>query len=224
MNGGSYSISSNVQLDFTKLTDQFNKKPSSYFQSEVEYDKSDLAQRYEFNWMDDATELFGGVTLDINSNYIQKDRVEEINASQFSADIDYMLFDPSNFSNDGFALLCPLKNGNTYELPIISVSLLDENGDSYTAVVQNWYASWAYLMQRFYVYDMPASSAQSNVLGELYAHSIKKCMKSAIEFPAEEDLDELRLVKTDLGNGKIDEFSVNLETRQTKVKLTYSPR
>lgn len=223
INGGAYATSANTQLDFTKLTDQFNKKLSSYFQSEIEYDKTDLAQRYEFNWMDDATELFGGVTLDVKSNYVQKDKVEEINASQFSADVDYMLFNPSAFSNDGFALLCPIKNGSTYELPIISADLIDENEDQYTAVVQNWYASWIYLTQAFYVYDMPASYVQSNVLGQLYT-TPKKCMKQTIEFPIEEDLDELQLVKTNLGNGKVDEFSVNIETRQAKVKLAYSPR
>lgn len=322
INGGAYTTSSNTQLDFTKLTDQFNKKLSSYFQSEIEYDKTDLAQRYEFSWMDDATELFGGVTLDVKSNYVQKDKVEEINASQFSADVDYMLFNPSAFSNDGFALLCPIHsykyiknlsysqstsssilsesievNGSVtiepydstfiigvtayrsngtlipvptqvteplrltgvanlriklqlasgedltpsdlssliftnigrivfsdkLELPIIDTELLDENGDTYTAIAQNWYASWIYLTQMFYVYDMPASYVQSNVSGQLYA-TPKKCMKQTIEFPIEEDLDELQLVKTNLGNGKIDEFSVNIETRQAKVKLTYSPR
>lgn len=223
INGGAYTTSANTQLDFTKLTDQFNKKLSSYFQSEIEYDKTDLAQRYEFNWMDDATELFGGVTLDVKSNYVQKDKVEEINASQFSADVDYMLFNPSAFSNDGFALLCPVKNGSSYELPIISADLIDENEDRYTAVVQNWYASWIYLTTRFYMHDMPASSVRSNALGNLSA-TVKKCMKQTIKFPVEEDLDELQLIKTDLGNGKIDEFSVNIETRQAKVKLTYSPR
>lgn len=223
INGGAYTTSANTQLDFTKLTDQFNKKLSSYFQSEIEYDKTDLAQRYEFNWMDDATELFGGVTLDVKSNYVQKDKVEEINASQFSADVDYMLFNPSAFSNEGFALLCPIKNGNNYELPIINVNLIDENEDQYTATAQNWYASWIYLTAGFYMHDMPASSVRSNVLGDLHA-TAKKCMKQTIEFPIEEDLDELQLVKTDLGNGKIDEFSVNIETRQAKVKLTYSPR
>lgn len=223
INGGSYSTSANTQLDFTKLTDQFNKKLSSYFQSEIEYDKTDLAQRYEFGWMDDATELFGGVTLDVKSNYVQKDKVEEINASRFSADVDYMLFNPSAFSNDGFALLCPIKNGSSYELPIIDVELIDENEDIYTVVVQNWYASWIYLTRSFYMSDMPASSVHSNVFGDLYA-TAKKCMKQTIEFPIEEDLDELQLVKTDLGNGKIDEFSVNIETRQAKVKLAYSPR
>ena len=339
MNGGSYSGKSNYQLDFTKLTDQFNKKLSSYFQSEIEYDKSDLNQRYEFAWMDDVTDLFGGNTIDVKSNYIQKDKTEEINIGQFSSDVDYMLFNPSNFSEDGFALLCPIKqkqsviinvydqannvgfiktNGtsisvddhwrytdyisvspgqtidcilqghtaissvtfynasrevlqtnvastnnekiertftapansafvricggnpgwsnqtykqyaNTPEfidvlnLPIITVNgLVDENKDIYTAVAQNWYASWIYL-QNFYLWDMPAYSIESNVLNYLYARDIKKCMKHTIEFPTEEDLDELELIKTAFGNGKIDEISISLDTRIAKVNLLYKP-
>lgn len=223
MNGGSYSGKSNYQLDFTKLTDQFNKKLSSYFQSEIEYDKSDLNQRYEFVWMDDVTDLFGGNTIDVKSNYIQKDKTEEINIGQFSSDVDYMLFNPSNFSEDGFALLCPVKNGSTLELPIITVNgLVDENKDIYTAVAQNWYASWMYL-QNFYLWDMPAYSIESNVLNYLYVRDIKKCMKHTIEFPTEEDLDELELIKTAFGNGKIDEISISLDTRMAKVNLLYRP-
>ena len=223
MNGGSYSGKSNYQLDFTKLTDQFNKKLSSYFQSEIEYDKSDLNQRYEFAWMDDVTDLFGGNTIDVKSNYIQKDKTEEINIGQFSSDVDYMLFNPSNFSEDGFALLCPVKNGSTLELPIITVNgLVDENKDIYTAVAQNWYASWIYL-QNFYLWDMPAYSIESNVLNYLYARDIKKCMKHTIEFPTEEDPDELELIKTAFGNGKIDEISIGLDTRIAKVNLLYRP-
>ena len=223
MNGGSYSGKSNYQLDFTKLTDQFNKKLSSYFQSEIEYDKSDLNQRYEFAWMDDVTDLFGGNTMDVKSNYIQKDKTEEINIGQFSSDVDYMLFNPSNFSEDGFALLCPVKNGSTLELPIITVNgLVDENKDIYTAVAQNWYASWIYL-QNFYLWDMPAYSIESNVLNYLYARDIKKCMKHTIEFPTEEDPDELELIKTAFGNGKIDEISIGLDTRIAKVNLLYRP-
>lgn len=223
MNGGSYSGKSNYQLDFTKLTDQFNKKLSSYFQSEVEFEKSDLNQRYEFAWMDDVTDLFGGNTIDVKSNYIQKDKTEEINIGQFSSDVDYMLFNPSNFSEDGFALLCPVKNGSTLELPIITVNdLVDENKDIYTAVAQNWYASWIYL-QNFYLWDMPAYNIKSNVLNYLYARDIKKCMKHTIEFPTEEDLDELELIKTSFGNGKIDEISISLDTRIAKVNLLYKP-
>lgn len=331
MNGGNYSGQSSYQLDFTKLTDQFNKKLSSYFQSEVEFEKSDLNQRYEFAWMDDVTDLFGGVTIDVKSNYIQKDKTEEINIAQFSSDVDFMLFNPSNFSDDGFALLCPIKNeklipqstrnktclSNTngmpysnsryrldiyavnagtyrlkgrdrgaitvaslftdltlssrvrsyfsystapegsvtlnnvisipqsgylavsvitdeidqmslhregYTLPITTVkNLIDENGDNYTAIAQNWYASWIYL-QNFYLWDMPAQNIESNVIEYLYARDVKKCMKHTIEFPSEEDLDELELVKTAFGNGKIDEMSFNINTRQAKVNLLYRPQ
>lgn len=223
MRGGSYSYNTNVQLDFTKLVDQFNKKLSSYFQSEVEYDKTDLNQRYEFGWMDDATDLFGGVTIDVKSNYIQKDKTEEINISQFSSDVDYMLFNPSNFSDDGFALLCPVKNGSSLELPIVETQLVDENGDTYNAVIQNFYAAWAYLV-RFYMYDMPASNLDCNVLSNLYASGVKMCMKHTIEFPIEEDLNELELIKTTIGNGKIDEVSINVNTRRAKVRLLYKPQ
>ena len=223
MRGGSYSYNTNVQLDFTKLVDQFNKKLSSYFQSEVEYDKTDLNQRYEFGWMDDVTDLFGGVTIDVKSNYVQKDKTEEINISQFSSDVDYMLFNPSSFSDDGFALLCPVKNGSSLELPIVETQLVDENGDTYNVVIQNFYAAWAYLV-RFYMYDMPASNLDCNVLGDLYANGVKMCMKHTIEFPTEEDLDELELIKTTIGNGKIDEISVNVNTRYAKVRLLYVPQ
>lgn len=337
MNGGSYSSQSSYQLDFTALTDQFNKKLSSYFQSEVEFEKSDLNQRYEFGWMDNVTDLFGGVAIDVKSQYIQKDKTEEINIGQFSSDVDFMLFNPSNFSDDGFALLCPIipnlartsevtyntyitdrggiydisgwnmitakvnpgsvlriyspnyiagsigalgyssqkmvtygqvpyvdmqnlpsdENGykvfniplgieyiyiniktrsedftysmklyvdNMLQLPIITIEdLIDENGDTYKAIAQNWYASWIYL-QNLYMYDMPAQNIESNVVGTLYARDVKKCMKHTIEFPSEEDLDELELVKTAFGNGKIDEMSFNINTRQAKVNLLYRPQ
>lgn len=333
-NGGSYSSSSDVQLDFTKLTDQFNKKLLSYFQTEVEYDKSDLNQRYEFGWMDDVTDLFGGVTIDIKSNYIQKDKTEEITVNQFSSDVDYMLFNPSNFSDDGFALLCPIivqkniahgtthsgafiradgsevahgsmkyitmsinpnnykygtqgahlpssgysgvsmvlakdaegnivfnsgakqgpytmpdtilnlpitarqliinshvngsisvwDNANTIgdlELPIVETQLFDENGNTYNAIIQNIYASWVYLI-RLYAYDMPAMNTVCNAVS-FYPIDIKRCKKHTIEFPTDEDLDELKLIKTSIGNGKIDEASINMNTRHAKVRLLYKP-
>ena len=340
MNGGSYSYRTNYQLDFTKLKDQFNKKLSAYFQSSIEFDKSELNARYEFNWMDDVTDLMGNATLDIDANYVQKDKTEEINVSQFTSDIDLMLLDPSSFSEDGFALLCPIINTkkcvpvdyiqgyyldpngnlggngtysaytidiysvtpgkeyllkgrtggditvatfhsanpisnsnrvgkyfsqwanvsinmndiikvpsnakyiaitrintipegeaialysslyNTYELPISSIQLQDESMNIYDAVVQNWYASWNYLIN-FYLYDLPARAGTSNALGLLYSSDIKKCMKHSIEFHSEEDLNELQLIKTSIGNGKIENVSINLDTRLAKVNLMYEPK
>ena len=223
MNGGSYSYQTNYQLDFTKLKDQFNKKLSAYFQSSIEFDKSELNARYEFNWMDDVTDLMGNTTLDIDANYVQKDKTEEINASQFTSDIDLMLLDPSSFSEDGFALLCPIKSDSSLQLPIVSVSLQDESMNTYDAIVQNWYASWNYLIN-FYLYDLPAYTATSNTLGFLPSSDIKKCLKHSLEFHTEEDLNELQLIKTSIGNGKIDSVSINLDTRLAKVILVYAPK
>ena len=62
-----------------------------------------------------------------------------------------------------------------------------------------------------YIYDMPADNIDCNVLNNLYVNAVKMCMKHTIEFPIEEDLDELELIKTSIGNGKIDEYSVNMK-------------
>ena len=224
MNGGSYSRQEKSQLDFTKLTDAFNKKSPLYFQSAIEFDKSELAQRYEFSWMDDATDLFDGLALDVKSNYTQKDKTEEINANRFSADVDFMLFNPSNFSNDGFALLCPIKKDRGLELPIVEIpGLIDDSGARYTAIAQNWYASWLYL-QAFYMWDAPAEHIISNSTGRLYVRDIKKCMKHTIEIPVEEDPNEIELIRTQFGKGKIDEMTINLDSRRAKINLVYQPR
>ena len=113
---------------------------------------------------------------------------------------------------------------NMLQLPIVTIeNLIDENGDIYKAIVQNWYASWIYL-QNFYMWDMPALHIESNVTKMLSAQDVKKCMKHTIEFPSEEDLSELESIKTNFGNGKIDEMSFNIDTRQAKVNLLYKPQ
>ena len=223
INGGSYLSQAALQLDFTILADQFNKKNSSYFQSAIEYDKSELSSRYEFGWMDNSTDLFGNMHIDVKANYIQSDKKEEISPNNFSSDVDFMLFNPSGFSNDGFALLCPIKNDSgELELPIVSTLLLDENKEQYGAIIQNWYASWAYLVN-FYMYDMPAYNIDCDRV-DLLVNSTKLCMKHDIEFPIDTDLDTLMLIRTNIGDGKIDTMSINLDTRKATVTLVYSPK
>ena len=173
--------------------------------------------------MDNATETFGRITIDVNSNYVQKDKNEEINISRFSSDVDYMLLNPSDFSEDGFALLCPVKSNSVYTLPIVESTLVDEDNNNYKIVAQNWYASWPYLL-RFYMYDMPAHNIECNALDSLTVSGIKLCMEHSIEIPIKEDLDVKKLIKTTIGNGKIDEYSVNVDTRMAKIKLVYQPQ
>lgn len=235
MNGGSYNGVQHItpslpfipsldstQLELQFMRDQFNKKRISYYQGAVEYDKSNLNSRYEFEWMDDATELFRGPYVDVLSNYVQKDKTENINVNQFSSDVDYMLLNPSSFSEDGFALLCPMHIRGALRLPVVDDLMVDDEGQQYGFISQNFFASWKYLL-RYYMYDMPAAKIDISE-GIMYTVSdIKKCMKHAIEFPLAEDLDTLKSIMTPVGFGKIDDYSVDLTTRIIKATLAYKP-
>lgn len=223
LNGLSYTAKIPIVYDFNNLPDQFNKKAITYFQTEVEYNKNDLPKRYEFDWADPSTELFGGVSLESEAKYVQADKKEDITLSDFSADIDLMLLNPANFSNDGFALLCPVMSNGYYKLPIVKVpNVIDDIGNKFKASIQNYYASWLSL-QLAYLYDAPSTIMVSNRSGKLYASYIKFFMTSQIKFACPVDFDLYKHIQTEIGEGVIDEVSINLTTRSVTAKLIYSP-
>lgn len=222
-NGGSYTAPLSSQFDFITTQDRFNKNKVSYFQSKVEFNKNSLASRYEFAWMDEVTDIFSNVTIDIADAFVTKNKTEAINASQFTSDIDYMLFNPSSISNDGFALLCPVKVNEELELPIVTVTdLVDEENNSYAAYAQNYFASWPFLLG-LYRYDMPGFKAKASCFKDYFVTGLKRCMEQDIELQLEKDPDLLKSIITQFGEGIIDEVSINLLTRLAKIKLVYPP-
>lgn len=225
MRGMSYS-SPTLQYDLTSKTDKFNKKPVLYCQQEISFDKSDLNSRYEFAWADDVTECMGGgFAVDIDSNYIQKDKTESINVELATSDIDMMMFAPSKFSQDGFAIMM----AKDYEVPIIRTSYRDQRDTYYPVIVyaQNYYASFLSLFQH-YLYDMPASSIHTSVdrdsSSSYHVYNIKRCMEHKIEFQTVDSPDVYKLIGTDIGNGYVDDVSIDVDTHLAKVTLTYEPR
>lgn len=228
-NGGSYSTEPGLLFNLTNIYDQFNNKKPEYFQSELSYDRNLLAKRYEFGWMDNSTELFDGVTIDVKSNYVPQDKTEDIMPLMFSADIDYMLAYPENFSDDGFALLlCNRVTSSglsTYSLPIITMSgIYGEDNLPFSSQVQNGYASWIYL-SRFYMRLAPAQSAVINRLGPglQFANSIMPCMEQNLRIITAEDPAIYGLVRTSHGDGIISEIEVDLDSRATEITLLYPP-
>lgn len=222
--GHSYG-SPGVQIDLTEKYDKFNKLKSLYNQQEVEFDKSDLASRYEFAWMDDVTDSMGNLKVDIHNNYIQKDKTEEINIDGFTSDIDYMLFMPDDFSNDGFALL--LANSDK-EVPIVWENIESETqyGRQYDVFPQNWYASFNQLIKH-YMLDMPGRNISYNNVakGSLFVTGIKNCLKHEIQFPSNQlNIDIDKLITTEIGDGYIEEMSTDIDTDMTKIELRYEPK
>lgn len=105
MNGGAYNSSPDVGRDLTQEGVARNGKKWAYCTSRYSYDKSDMPSRYEFGWMDDETQYFDGEPINIISNYVDKSKVEKIDVSSFSADVDFLMLEPSRASKDGFVLL-----------------------------------------------------------------------------------------------------------------------
>lgn len=111
MNGGAYPGTPDFPTIGINLTEQIvtrNGKPWSFARNQYQFDKPEMAARYQFGWMDDVTELFNGFPIDILSNYVNPDKIEQIDVSKFTSDVDYILLNPSDISKDGFVLLAAL--------------------------------------------------------------------------------------------------------------------
>lgn len=115
-NGGTYTGMPQISADLTQMENIRNSKKWGYNSSAWEFDKADLSERYQFAWMDDVTPSFEGVPIQVLSKYVQPGKIEDVNVSQFTTDIDYLLLNPGDVSKDGFALFGAV-NGNALVTP-----------------------------------------------------------------------------------------------------------
>ena len=105
MKGGTYDGQPQVGIDITKAVVKRSGKPWGTAQDSYTFDKLEMPERYQFAWMDRVTQIFEGWSLDINSGYVERGKIENITVQNFTSDVDYMLLNPSGCSMDGFALL-----------------------------------------------------------------------------------------------------------------------
>lgn len=216
-NGGSYSGGAILSHDLTKELNLRNGKPWAFNTSEYSFDKVDLPERYQFEWMDDVTAAFEGLPIQVISKYVTPGKVEEINISNFTSDIDMMLLNPGNISSDGFALFAavPPTSGSQWILPFTRQTI---NGVEY--FLQNGYLAFINLQSPYWMYDLPARRVSING-SEVYAYGIERKKKQTFSFPANDDPNPMQLIKTYIGNGQVDKLSVNLCSRNIKATLKY---
>lgn len=213
-NGGSYSGTPVVGIDLTTQVLQRNGKTWAFARNRYEYEKPEMAARYQFGWMDDVTQLFAGYPIDILSKYVNPDNIEQITVNQFTSDIDYILLNPGEISKDGFVLLGAINESGGYALPYFNFQI--DGNDHY---LQNAYVAFC-LLQQYYAYDMPAPDYKINGV-QMSAIGVKRLKTQSINFPLATDPDLLQLVKTNLGNGAIEKISVNLSSRNANASLRY---
>lgn len=211
-NGGSYDREANVGYDLTELRDARNGKPLAYHTSKVTYDKESMPQRYEFKWSDDVSSFFVGEPIVILSNNVKKDQKQEVNVQGFTSDLDYILANPNNISQDGYVLIA---TNLGYQIQNNKVAI---NGASY--YVQNGVLSYAYLQPKYWTYDMPSYNIEVN--GErTRANGVKRTAKQNVTIPVDGVPDMTLAVKTYLGNGQYDTTNINLSSLTAQTTLRY---
>lgn len=216
-NGGTYSDSVVLSHDLTKELNSRNGKPWAFNTSEYSFDKVDLPERYQFKWMDDVTAAFEGLPIQVISKYVTPGKIEDVNLSNFTSDIDMMLLNPGNMSSDGFALFAavPPTSGSQWTLPFTRQTV---NGVEY--FLQNGYLAFINLQSTYWLYDLPARRVSING-SETDAYGIERKKKQTLIFPANDDPNPMQLIKTYIGNGQVDKLSVNLCGRNIKATLRY---
>ena len=224
-NGGSYSGTQAVGTDITRLKNPRNGKVWGFGQSEYNYDKIDMPARYEYAWMDDSTMPFKGMPIEVISTFVEESKIEEVNIGNFNADIDYLLLNPNNVSQDGFALMCcTLNNQGVYTLSFQDVTFGEDlwaGAQAYTVRLQNYQLAMCFLQPKFLISDMPSyrikvNGAISSALG------IQRKKKQTISIPVgTTDGNNDQLVKTSIGNGEVERATINLSSRMAKIQLRY---
>lgn len=222
MSGGSYTGTGTVGIDLTKLRYAKSGQLFTFKTNTVKYDKTDLPSRFEFSWMDDTTNTFAGFPIDVRSNYVQEGKKEDIRVANFSSDVDYMLLSPSDFSSDGFALLGAVQKSGKWELPFVAVPLTDKSGNNYTVTPQNGYMSFLHLV-KYYMYDMPAANIEHEGDKTVTVQRLRRSMTQDLSFTYDTTPDPIKLMTTDVGNGKPLTMTEDLTTREITVSLTYTP-
>lgn len=98
------------------------------------------------------------------------------------------------------------------------------------ANVQNFWASFLYIVPKFYVYNLPSGDCVINNGEETFGpaapiavRSISKALKQRVSVPPPfaSGINPYQLIKTTLGDGMVDEISLNLSSDMADVQLKY---
>lgn len=185
-------------------------------QNTIEYDTSKCHSRYEFRWANDCTYPFVGEPIDIKDVYIDTNRKESVTIENFLSDIDYIISNPSEISNDIYAVY--EVNVNTQQIDIGDVRLNDKS-PKYN--VQNPYMTMINAERYYYPYNMSGweSYAGSDKL-EVYKTKPIKRQKLACPLTLEE-INSIGVVRTEVGDGLISDMNANINTFYANNTIMY---
>lgn len=216
-NGNSYtSEKPTPSIDVTIKKNLPTGESWGFAQNTVEYETGKCPARYEFKWGDNCTYPFVGEPIDVKDIYLDASKKESVGIENFLADIDYIVSNPSEVSNDIFAVF--EVNKSTKKVDILDVRL---NDASPKYKVQNPYLSMIVAEQYYYPFDLSGWRAYAGKY-ELDVYKTKGIKKQTLSCPL--SLAEMRsigIIRTEIGNGTIDKLDAEINTLYAKNTIYY---
>ena len=216
-NGNSYTTEKPIPtIDVTNKKNLPTREGWGFAQNTVEYETGKCPARYEFKWGNDCTYPFLGEPIDVKDIYLDASRKESVGIENFLADIDYIVSNPSEVSDDLFAVF--EVNKSTKKVDILDVRL---NDASPKYKVQNPYLSMIVAEQYYYPFDLSGWKAYAGQY-ELDVYKTKGIKKQTLSCPL--SLTEMRsigIIRTKLGNGTIDKLDAEINTLYAKNTIYY---
>ena len=216
-NGNSYtSEKPTPSIDVTIKKNLPTGESWGFAQNTVEYETDKCPARYEFKWGDNCTYPFVGEPIDVKDIYLDASKKESVGIENFLADIDYIVSNPSEVSDDLFAVF--EVNKSTKKVDILDVRL---NDASPKYKVQNPYLSMIVAERYYYPFDLSGWRAYAGKY-ELDVYKTKGIKKQTLSCPL--SLAEMRsigIIRTELGNGTIDKLDAEINTLYAKNTIYY---
>lgn len=225
-NGASYtSGTQETGIDLTAIMNNRNKLSWSFSLGECTFETDDVASRYQYEWSMGGRELFNGNAVEMLNRNIDKSKKEEVSVSHFATDLDYIIANPSEFSNDGWILLAThlLQNKYIVRFSYVKFGEYKKTGgeEDYLFAASNGELSFAYLQPRFLTYGLPYANISCN--GEVTtAKSLARMQTQQVTIPyGDSEVETDKLVVTSVGSGQIKRAVFELSSRTAKVTLKY---
>lgn len=217
-NGNTYKQGSvTPSMDVTQMLDYPPNKSWSFNTNKVEFDGSKCPSRYEFKWGDSCSEPFTGVPIDIKDNFVDRSKKETVTVDNFITDVDYVIINPKEVSDDLYALLEGYSSGGN-QVPLTSVRL---GADTPLYKLQNAYLSFLFIEKNYYPYDLAGWRAMADTT-PLEVYDVKAIKKQNIVFPCTlAQARALGLVRTGVGDGEIEKMNLNADTLIATTELSF---
>ena len=173
--------------------------------------------RYGFKWGDSCSEPFTGVPIDIKDNFVDRSKKETVTVDNFITDVDYVIINPKEVSDDLYALLEGYSSGGN-QVPLTSVRL---GADTPLYKLQNAYLSFLFIEKNYYPYDLAGWRAMADTT-PLEVYDVKAIKKQNIVFPCTlAQARALGLVRTGVGDGEIEKMNLNADTLIATTELSF---